>query len=96
MTTLTLRELLDEFWREKRRPYTINQLVVDTGLARETVVKILDGDYETSNMATVQRALAPFGYKAEISLKPLNGKVAPEASLPVTAFDQAEQTTGRP
>lgn len=82
MISTTIAKELEYNRLHRQRPFNVNQLVGLSGVARETILKIQDGDYSVSNVGTINRVFKVFGLQAIIRIEESNhGSDAGRSSL---------------
>ncbi len=69
----TLREALGDNYKKQQRPWNVQQLIEDSGVARESIAKMIDGDYSHMRMVTVNKVWRPFNVTINVVVEFLNG-----------------------
>lgn len=70
MQVMTIRNALIDNLREKRKPYNVAQLAKVSGVARETIRKMEDGDYGNVRFASIEKVFDTLGYDVCVAIKP--------------------------
>ncbi len=68
MKTTTIREKLIDNLRLRKEPYNINQLVEASGVARDTIKKMEDGDYGNVRYASIRDVFKALGYDIAVCI----------------------------
>ena len=76
---VTLRQALGENYKTQTRPWNVEQLVRATKVARDSINKMIDGNYATMRMTTIEKAWGPFDVvvKLNVDYQEANGAAAP-------------------
>ena len=65
---VTLRQALGENYKTQTIPWNVEQLVRATKVARDSINKMIDGDYSTMRMTTIAKAWLPFGVVIQLNV----------------------------
>lgn len=73
MKELTIRGVLGKNFGQGVQPANVSQLVRASGVARETIEKMLDGDYSRVTYSSIVKVWAALGYRVMVGVEKVGG-----------------------
>lgn len=65
---VTLREALGDNYKKQTKPWNVEQLIKDSGASRDSIDKMIDGDYSRMRMTTIMKAWGPFDVTIKLNV----------------------------